>query len=308
MAPIGGGPPNRRGPSLNRSIMIDTVRGTPRARAWPKKRGSPKSPAQRFAVEEFKRASDLTKRLDGAIMAELYEAADGTPFYPRDLAFMAMFGRMLAVTDNYGRLYRTRAMTDDVSKSLDLITDVPGSYLVRGPEGWIGASSPEGFASWFANGIFSSEVTGLSSSAWAWKGPRFRAITGMTIFGAMIYCDFVESAEYQVVVARLGGSLDIVDIQRSPIVTAPENGAFFLRFDVGQELLADEEYAVMLGRIDATGTYALPVKFLSQRTVNFPAELTGYARLAKLTPAIGDVVDTGGGEQNTVFAQFQLTV
>jgi hypothetical protein len=260
-------------------MMIDTVRGVPRARAWPKKRGSPKSPAQRFAVEEFKRASDLTKRLDGAIMAELYEAADGTPFYPRDLAFMAMFGRMLAVTD-----------------------------LVRGPEGWIGASSPEGFASWFTNAIFASEVTGLSTSSWAWKGPRFRAITGMTIFGAMIYCDFVESAEYQMIVARLGASLDIVDIQRSPVVTAPEAGAYFLRFDVGQELLADEEYAVMLGRIDATASYALPVRFLSPRTVNFPAELTGYARLATLSPAIGDVINTGGDAPDTVFAQFQLTV
>lgn len=77
-------------PALTGRLMVDTVNGKVRVRAWPKKRG-PHLPEQtRLQVERFVEAQQLIKQLKGSVMNWFIDATKGSGLYPRDLAMKMM--------------------------------------------------------------------------------------------------------------------------------------------------------------------------------------------------------------------------
>jgi len=90
-------PTKQRYPSFSKLLMVDTVRGKVRVRAWPKPRGRPKSAAVRSQNKWFKEATQKLNHVAPDQMRIAIEAAKGTGFYPRDLLMNAMSGGVVEV-------------------------------------------------------------------------------------------------------------------------------------------------------------------------------------------------------------------
>jgi len=129
-------PRERRLPSFRERVMIDVVRGTIRVRKWPKKRGPPKSEAQRFWVDWFRQANLLAKYVDAASMTMAIRLTKGSGLYPRDVLLAAMRGRLYHWADQDGWRWFSVAAIGDISESLDVLAQTVGSVLVRATDRW----------------------------------------------------------------------------------------------------------------------------------------------------------------------------
>lgn len=83
--------------------MVDTYRGQVRLRAWPRKRGTPKSAAVRRQNAWFKDANQLAKVLEPTQMNLAIAMTKGTGLYPRDLLLKQMSGGMYALITDDGQ-------------------------------------------------------------------------------------------------------------------------------------------------------------------------------------------------------------
>lgn len=127
--------------------MLDVVNGQERARAWPKKRGKKLHPKVLDRMEWFRQAQWATKYMAPEMYWKAAAAVNGSPILPRDILTMMMAGRLLAFERPNGSTLWSEAVRMDVSQALDVITDAPGSLLVRGPDGWISIpAGPEGYS------------------------------------------------------------------------------------------------------------------------------------------------------------------
>lgn len=78
-------PTKQKLPALHGRLMVDTINGRVRVRAWPKKRG-PDVPHQvRIQNERFTAAQRLAKTAKGSVMNKFIDATKNTGLYPRDL-------------------------------------------------------------------------------------------------------------------------------------------------------------------------------------------------------------------------------
>jgi len=136
MAKLTNIPRGKRGPSVRGSHMVDTFRGTIRVRKWPKKRGPPKSDAQKFWVDWFKQANFLAKYASDMDVKEAMEITAGTGLYPRDVILQAMRGRLYWWVDENGWRWYPVAAINDVSETLDVLAQTIGSVLVRDTDRW----------------------------------------------------------------------------------------------------------------------------------------------------------------------------
>lgn len=133
-----------RTPALKGTLNIDVFRGKIRVRAWPSKRGTPKSEVVRQNNLKFKMANLLTKYLAAREQQVCREATHRTPLLPRDVMLMGMYGRFAYIVFQDGRRLYTMSMRSDVSESLDVITATPGQILIRGADWWEGTDLPSG--------------------------------------------------------------------------------------------------------------------------------------------------------------------
>ena len=101
-------PTKQRFPNLRGIMMVDTVRGRVRVRAWPKKRGRPKSPAVRDQNRWFREACRHIPYIDASQMVLAIGAAKGTGLYPRDIIMNAMAGGFLEFEMPDGRILKYR--------------------------------------------------------------------------------------------------------------------------------------------------------------------------------------------------------
>jgi len=75
--------------------MLDTTRGVPRARAWPRKRPTIKSAFQRRMMTWFGDAMSRIKYAESRAVDGAIKASRGTGFYPRDLLMAAYSGTII---------------------------------------------------------------------------------------------------------------------------------------------------------------------------------------------------------------------
>ena len=129
-------PTKQRYPSFAKLLMVDTVRGKVRVRAWPKPRGRPKSAAVRSQNDWFKAATQKLNHVDPGQMRIAIEAAKGTGFYPRDLLMNAMSGGIIEVVFpdgtvlTSGRRFLEEVMYQGAVLHQDTKTTIPTSSTV----------------------------------------------------------------------------------------------------------------------------------------------------------------------------------
>lgn len=135
--PIGPkGPPQKPGLSIRGRVIFDTVRGSPRVRPWPPKKPTTPGSKRNLTAKAFGAANRACKITTSVFYGEHWAATRGTPLLPRDLMIAMMYGRAFALTLEDGRIIRSMASRNDVSTSLDMITQTEGAFLVRGPKYW----------------------------------------------------------------------------------------------------------------------------------------------------------------------------
>ena len=131
----GGGGKKRR-PSFHRRIYQRTYKGTEIAQAWPRPRGKSLQTQTREQMEWFRQAQWATKYWPAFMQKDIAAAVKGTPLMPRDFMTMIMAGRAFIVQLEDGRRIYPMAGVNDVSLSLDVISQTVGSMMARGPAYW----------------------------------------------------------------------------------------------------------------------------------------------------------------------------
>lgn len=137
----GSTPPGRR-PTFRGGIMQDFVRGVPRVRAWPRKRGKGGTLAQRQNRDKFMNAQRATKYFSPAMYLWFMKQVAGSPLLPRDVMTMMLYNRLYVFDLDDGRELWPMPAIYDVSEALDAIAAVPGQTIVRGPDHWEPVAAP----------------------------------------------------------------------------------------------------------------------------------------------------------------------
>lgn len=90
-------------PALHGRLMVDTINGRVRVRAWPKKRGPNVPPQVRIQNERFTAAQRLARSAKGIVMNRFMDATKKTGLYPRDLFTKLCLAPPIAVELEDGR-------------------------------------------------------------------------------------------------------------------------------------------------------------------------------------------------------------
>lgn len=270
--------------------MIDTVRGSARVRKWPAKRGKPKSAKQQAAVDWFRDANHAAKRQWAPIQIMLHQVTAGTPFMPRDLAIMAMAGRLFRININERERYTSMAARQDVSEALDELGHQVGSILARTPEGWRATLSPQLFGGWFHPFGYNGSNGAVSSTAGAWKGNIYRAAAPGIILATNAFCNFTAGHVYRMMVARLTEADEIDALSMSPAIVATTSGTYWRTFPCGMDISETRKYCVAFGRTDGSASFALPVHSASSHSLPLPLLRVRSFRQTTGFYALGDTI------------------
>lgn len=123
----------QRSRSLKGFVYFEERHGKTYAHTWPKKRGKPKSNTTKTQNSLFAETVKAVRYVDPEERAAAEIIAQSTVYTWRDVLFMAMHGTYIEVEG-----LDSMAITDD----LDLISNVPGAMLYRGPDHWVGLLPP----------------------------------------------------------------------------------------------------------------------------------------------------------------------
>ncbi|MBC6444624.1 MAG: hypothetical protein GDA50_04220 [Alphaproteobacteria bacterium GM202ARS2] len=151
-------------------------------------------------------------------------------------------------------------------------------------------------------------ATTVSSSAFAFKGNAVTALKDFRILNvSALISPIVSGARYKAVIARLASNNTLDEVVSSNEITAVDAGNGTLSFDFSPavDLVAGSRYAVLVGRVDASNQYALPVVLPSQTSegqfIGLPV-VTGdnAVQLAHSDPETGDAVDLSAEQGSRV--------
>lgn len=113
--------------------MVDTVRGKLRVRAWPKKRGRPKSRHTRYMNQWFAQAQRDLKYVDAPQMTWAMDQAKGSGLYPRDVLLKASAGGLFVIPDpEFGPLQHKRQGLYEVSFQGAILQQTSAQSLTSG--------------------------------------------------------------------------------------------------------------------------------------------------------------------------------
>lgn len=127
--------------------MQDVSQGEERNRLWPRKRPRRKTKEQKAREEKFRFANQATKYIAPQTLVAFTEGVRGTPLLPRDLIIQQLYQRTAAFTLPDGKTRFPVVAKTSVSQSLDVLSQTPGSILLRGEEFWE-AAIPGGLPQW----------------------------------------------------------------------------------------------------------------------------------------------------------------
>lgn len=131
-----GGPTQNRRPALRGTLQQAVAYGQERVSIWPPKRGKATRAKTKEQNDWFREASWAAKFLDPKTTKILMEWRKGTPILPRDLAFAMFAGRLFSIHMRDGRKIYSVAAQKDISDSLDVLGQLPGSMLWRTDLQW----------------------------------------------------------------------------------------------------------------------------------------------------------------------------
>lgn len=143
-------------PVFRGSIHIAFVDDRAYARKNPRPYGRPRSEKQKAAIDWFRATNQAWKYLPPRVKDGYKAAAIGALLQPRDLFFAHMAGRLFWLTTEEGiKMYPLGAL-EDLSETLDIIAQLPGSLIVRAELLW--TSLPPGPAGY----VLTSRGPGLT--------------------------------------------------------------------------------------------------------------------------------------------------
>jgi hypothetical protein len=128
--------------------MQDVSQGKERTRAWPEKRKKKLPQKTLDQMEWFRQAQAASKYMAPKLMTDAIEATQGHPLLPRDITTMMFASRLCMFATVDGRKVYPQVAYNDVSESLDVISQTPGMTLVRGVQQWEPQPFGIGSASW----------------------------------------------------------------------------------------------------------------------------------------------------------------
>lgn len=107
------------------------------AQKWPKKRGAPKTPYDRWRHKEFGIVANMVSSPIDLDYGTALEMVKGTTYVPRDFLMMCVFANAYVIKNPDGTEWtRYRDMTNNPQYMLEQLTSTPGSIIVRGDEFW----------------------------------------------------------------------------------------------------------------------------------------------------------------------------
>lgn len=122
--------------------MQDTVNGSARTRVWPRKRGRGGTKAQKDNRDKFMNAQRATKYFAPGMYQHFMKQVEDSPLLPRDAMTMMLYNRLYAFILPSGKVLWPMPAYQDVSQSLDVISNEPGMTMFRGPDGWQAVMAP----------------------------------------------------------------------------------------------------------------------------------------------------------------------
>lgn len=131
-----GGSQSGRRPSLTGVVMQYVRNGQETVAAWPRKRGTNLPQSTKDRNIWFRKIQWAWKYLVPDMQTNIMNARKGTPLLPRDIWTMMAAGTFVwFVRPNGRKIFPMQAM-QAVSLSLDTLSQVPGSMIIRGPQFW----------------------------------------------------------------------------------------------------------------------------------------------------------------------------
>ena len=127
-------PGKQQFPAISGRFMVDTYRGRMRVRAWPKRRGKPKSQAQQIAIDRFREANRLAKQAPGEIQNWAIDVTRGSGIYPRDLLVRMILAGLFNIQTEDGLIIRhgRPRLETKVFQGFSLALDTPYNMLSTG--------------------------------------------------------------------------------------------------------------------------------------------------------------------------------
>lgn len=286
---------DKKGPSLSGVFQIYTRNGVAVVAAWPRKRGKPKTQAHKDRVSFFKKANRLAKRSWDRYIWTVRLAVERTPFMPRDMFLALMAGRLFSVYYPDGRLYRSKRAMLQLSKVLDVITQVPGKMLIRGLTNWEAIDEPAGGgggANWYTSKGDAWWLGTTASGNSAFMGEIITVYSPMTITRMMSRWQWTATGKYKFVVAALDAGNVITELFQSAEWSPTLNLTLEKSLAIAATLDVGTNYWVAIGRTDAGDAHALNIMRNSTNNWRFEGKRISGGRLAKAAPAIGHTIST----------------
>lgn len=153
-----------RKPSFRGHAYAYVSGGEVRVAAWPTHRRKGHRSELSDTEEWFRQAQWASKYWPAQMQVQCAEAVKGTPLMPRDIMTMIMAGRAFMWVSEDGWKVYSVAARNDVSESLDVLSQYPGSILYRGTTVWEATIAPA------RNYILVSNDPG--------EGPEWKPLTG----------------------------------------------------------------------------------------------------------------------------------
>lgn len=252
--------------------------------------------------------------------------SQGTMYLPRDILVAAMYGTLVQVTTNKGKVYRgARTLPADIQYLLDQLSDQVGAMLVRGTDAWIGigtgaatqvltANGPGLIPNWqdatggggsgYQMGAVTATGTTPNTDAYACKATQYCPNVAIDVAGVWQQTDGIPGATYSALIAPIGTNINAPTISAAPTIgpiTTPslEPSWFswmYLPFTAPITLQAGTKYAVGSIRQDGSATTSNHVFVAESNGILMAAPgLTAQSlNMANLTPAIGDTFGFSG--------------
>lgn len=141
---------------------------------------------------------------------------------------------------------------------------------------------------------YNTAHTQMSSSAYNLKGGMFTARVDATVRAVAPLFQPQANQEYQVHICHLDESNFVQTVISSTTQSPSTADRRVYLFPITTTLEAGKRYAVLIGRTDGSPTNPLAINFTEHAQWLWPVSNPTSARLAALTPSIGNLVDDNG--------------
>lgn len=260
-------------PRVRGKFLVQPGIGGLHAQKWPRKRGKPTHPAVIFTSTQFGRAGQMAANSEPVQFETARQLTKGTDWLPRDLLTLAA----------YGKAYELFA--PDGTKFTQADHGYPGPVQEGIPT----------VRQWYFNAAQQVWSSTSSTSTAAFKGSTFTPTQAFDLHGVSAMLTPVSGGTYRAVSCALDASNVIQSVAYGTPVTFSTFTKRICSFPLEDAFVANQRYAVMIGRTDAASTYALPVVAPPQPNWLFPCIDLGYAALQSVAPAVGETVSQNTG-------------